>query len=290
MTMLARTASMLSSSDTPVTPTADGFVAVLDQAGIWRYGNSGIAAVGAKTRTLGDVVVPRVVVRGGEPPDGVLLTLSDIVADGRLNWAIQEGTRLDGGEEPQFFVNWPRWQEHAAEPVGAWLPERDAEGIDRCLAMIERRWRFAKKALDDIGRDRMWVILLASRVGKSRREVGETLGLSAGRVQQLNEHPPAELLDELDRFTEDATRIVAALGPNACPREDLPTPRGLGSDRFDEVVAEMIVLGLLDSAGHAVQVTNDGHALATTGLGRPGLSRTNRKPGRSGERVGDAAD
>jgi hypothetical protein len=278
---------MLSTRDIREAPLGDRPRVVLDEAGIWRYADSGIAAVGARHVSLGEAVRPRLVGRQGESPEAVLLCLSEIVGDSRLNWALQAGTRLEGGHESEFLVPWAKWQEYAAEPVEAWLPEHDATGIDRCLASTERRVRLAKKGLDDAGRDRTWAILVATRVGRSRREVGEMLGLSTARVQQLNDDPPRELAEEVERFTRDAMKVVGAVGSDGRSRDDLQAPRGLGADRFEEVLEEMLALGLLDRSTDLVRVTDDGRSLSA-GLGRSALSRTAGEPGAGRERDGDA--
>lgn len=44
---------------------------------------------------------------------------------------MQAETRLNGEEEPLYKVPWSVWQEHADQTVGAWLPECDADGLDR---------------------------------------------------------------------------------------------------------------------------------------------------------------
>lgn len=279
---------MLTTPDIPAVPGSDRPVVVRDAAGTWCYEGTDVPAVGARSIKLGEVVNPLVLGRPGEQPEAVILSLSEIVADARLNWVLQAGKRLEGDVDALFKVPWELWQEHASQPVGAWLPEHDDFGVNRALATSERRLRFAKKALDDAGRDRTRAILLATHVGKSRREVGETLGLSAARVQQLNEDPPADLVNRFDRFVRDASEIVAATGLDPCPRAELRAPSGLGSDGFDEVIAEMIALGLLEQTHDLVQVTDDGRSLAAV-RGRTALPRTTRKPGPGSERTRDGA-
>ncbi len=286
--MLANQASMLLTRDSFAATVVDRPAVVRDDAGMWRYDGTGIAAVGARDVTLGELVKPRVLGREGEEPEAIILSLSEIIDDARLNWVLQVGTKLDGDDEPLFLVPLAVWQERAAEPVKAWLPEHDASGIDRCLAAAERHWRFAKKALDDAGRDRMRIILLATRMGKSRRDVGETLGLSSGRVQQLNEDPPAELAAEVDRFIGDAAEIAAGLAAHPSPSHEFPSHHGLGSDRFDELVTDMLALGLLDGTPDGLQVTDGGRSLAESESERRTNSRATRKARPSREQAGDA--
>jgi hypothetical protein len=280
---------MLLTRNSPVPPAADRPALVLDESGTWRHPESGVAAV-ARHRRLAEVVKPRVVARDGNAPEGVLFSLSEIVADARLNFAMQAGERLDGGDEPRFLVSWDVWLEHADEPAEAWLPEHDAApGIDRYLAATERRWRFAKKALDDAGTDRTWAILIATRLGRSRRDVSETIGLSSGRIQQLNEDPPPELRRALDRFVDDAAEVVELVSSESHRSRGFDAPREIGSDRFDELVREMLALGLLEETSGRVAVTEDGRSLAAAQLTRRGRGRAARRHGVGRERAGDAS-
>jgi hypothetical protein len=279
---------MLATLDSFVAPPATRPLLVRDEAGTWRYAGGGIVAVGARDVTLGDTVAPLVVARPGSEPEAVLLPLSAIVADHRLNWALQEGTRLEGDHEPLFKVSWSVWQEHAAEPVDAWLPEYDASGVDRCLAVAERRVRFAKQALEAAGRDRTWMVVLATHLGRSRRDVGETLGLSTGRVQQLNEDPPSAIAEEVERFVRDAAVVVRLIGDRPCPRDDLPLPRESGRDQLEEVVASMVVLGLLEEGPDGLTVTDDGRTLTNAVPGNH-APRTDLATAASSKRAGNAS-
>jgi hypothetical protein len=234
---------------------------VRDEQGPWRYADTGIAAVGARDVTLGETADPPVIARAGREPEAVLIPLSSIIEDPRLNWALQAGTKLEGDQEPLFKVSWSVWQEHAAEPVDAWLPECDASGIDRHLAIAERQLRFAKQALDTASQDRVRMIVLATHVGRSRRDIGETLGLSAGRVQQLNEDPASAITKEVDDFVRDAAIVASLIRDGPYRREDIPLPRGFGRDRLEEIVDSMITLELLEEGAIGLQVTNDGEAL-----------------------------
>jgi hypothetical protein len=254
---------MLATRDSAVASSVDNPVVVRDEAGVWRYDGTEIAAVGARDVTLAEVVNPRALARAGEEPDAIILSLSEIIADARLNWILQEGTKLDGGDEPLFLLSLELWQERSALPVKAWLPETDASGVDRCLAIAERNWRFARKALDDAGLDRTRLVLLASRMGRSRRDVSETLGLSSGRVQQLNDDPPLELAAEVDRFLRDASDVAVSLEARERSSSHPVTRRGLGADRSDEVVADMISLGLLEEMPDGLRVTEAGRSLAS---------------------------
>lgn len=247
---------------------ADRPALVLDEAGVWQYAGTDVVAVGARDITLAEVVNPLIIGRAGQEPEAVLLPLSAIIDDARLNWVLQEGTRLDGGGEPKFEVPWSIWQEHAEAAVDAWLPECDATGIDRPLAAAEREFRFTKQALEAAGLVRQRLVILATRLGRSRREVGETLGLSTGRVQQLNEDPPDELVAEVEEFIGAAALLAARLENGVCPRQDLPRPREFGADQLDQVVDSMLVLGLLEEVIEGLRLTDDGRALLDTAAKR----------------------
>lgn len=241
--------------------------------------------VGARDVTLAEVANPRIIARAGEEPEAVLLSLSEIEADTRLLWAVEEGKRMNGDKEPEYKVPFAIWQEHAGQPVGAWLPEWDGSGLNRSLALAERDYRFAKQALDDAGVLRQYLIVLAGRLGRSRRVVGETLGLSAARVQQLSEAPSEELLAAVEEFMDSATRVAVLLGSDTCPRDALPRPKTSGGDELEETVASMITVGLAEEvAGNGVRLTEDGIALTKT-------KEMKRKPVKSDqerERVGSA--
>jgi len=114
-------------------------------------------------------------------------------------------------------------------------------------------------------------------MGKSRRDVGETLGLSTGRVQQLNDDPPAELVAEVDRFIRDAMQIAAVLETRPSSRDEVPSRHGLGSDRVDEVVMDMLALGMLVETPEGLKVTDIGQIVSAAGSKRSLSSRTARK-------------
>jgi hypothetical protein len=228
-----------------------------------------------------------VIGRIGQDPDAVLLPLSTIIGDQRLNWALQAGTKLDGGAEPLFKVPWSVWQEHAAEPIDAWLPECDATGVSRSMAVAERNFRLAKQAFDAAGLIRNQLVVLATHLGLSRRQVGETLGLSTGRVQQLNEDPPSEVVKEVEEFVSAATLLAGLIGERSCPRAGIPIPRELGSDQLDELVDSMLTLGLLDEAADGLRLTDDGRALIDVPSGT-GAKRKEQRTTTDRERVGDA--
>jgi len=248
------------------------------------YEGTPIPAVGARNLTLAEVADPRVIARSNGEPEAVLLSLTEIESDQKLLWALPAGTRLDGEDEPLYKVPWEVWQEHAFEPAGAWLPEWDATGLDRALAVREREYRFARQALDDIGIARQYLIILAARLGRSRRVVGEVLGLSPARVQQLSESPSPEIVADVEKFVADATRIAILIGTGVCPRDELPRPRDLGVDELEEILDSMIAAGLLEESAAGLKLTDDGQTLAKPNE----VKRKPVKSGRDRERAGDA--
>jgi hypothetical protein len=256
----------------------------LSDAGEWEYAGTGILAVGARDVTLAEAANPRIIARAVGEPEAVLISLKEIEADERLAWVVNRGTRLSGEEEPLYKVAWETWQEYAAQPVGARLPEWDAVGLDRSMALAEREYRFAKQALDEAGILRQRLVVLAARLGRSRRVVGETLGLSAARIQQLSESPPAGIIADVEDFVDAATRIAILIGLDPCPRDELPHPRDLGGDELDEIIDSMIATGLLEEVTAGLKLTGDGRSL----LKPKDTMRKPVKSDRDRERAGDA--
>lgn len=256
---------MKSFANTPLVPASERPSVVFDDSAGWKYDGTDIPAVGARDITLAEAANPRTIARAGEGPEAVLLSLSEIEADTRLLWAIEKGKRLDGDEEPEYKVPFAIWQEHASQPVGAWLPEWDGSGLGRSLALAEREYRFAKQALEDAGVLRQYLIVLVAHLKWSRRVVGDNLGLSAARVQQLSEAPPAEMLADVEEFVGSATQVATLLGSSTCLRDELPLPPTFGRDELEEVIASMISVGLVEEvAGDGLKLTEDGLALLKT--------------------------
>ncbi len=281
--MLVVLTSMKSFANTPLVSAKERPRIAPDGSGGWKYSDTEIPAVGARDITLAQAANPRKIVRPEEEPEAVLFSLSEIESDRRLHWVLEAGTRLNGGEEPEYKVPWAAWQEHAAEPVGAWLPEWDGTGLDRSMALTERHYRFAKQALDDAGVWRQYLVVLAARLGRSRRIVGKTLGLSTARIQQLNESAPDELVADVDEFVASATRVAALIGAEACQRDQLLRPRDLGVDELEEIVDSMIATGLVEETTEGLQLTPDGLSLVAM--------KVKRKPVNSDvdrERAGNA--
>lgn len=263
--------------------------AVLNEAGKWTYADTSIVAVGARDVTLAEKVRPRLIARADAEPEAVLIALDEIIANQRLNWVLQVGERLTGDKGVIFFkVQWPKWQEHAAEPVDVWLPERDGSGLDRRLAIAERDFRFAKQAFEAAGETRNKLIVLATRLGRSRREVGELLGLTPGRIQQLNEDPTSEISRETVAFLSEAADVARVLEAASPPVKDVPTPDGFGSDHLEETVVSMRDLGLLSEAEGGIHLTEDGLTLLDMNAEAPKRSRARNRVGNR-KRAGNAS-
>ena len=114
--------------------------------------------------------------------------------------------------------------------------------------------RFARRRLELITEQRTRVVLIASALGMTRREISELLGLSAGRVQQVAEDAPAALRLEIDDLLRDAVKVFRALGARTVSRDALTLPAGRGPELLDELVE----LGLLAEADGAVHVSDAG--------------------------------
>lgn len=255
-----------------------------DDSGRWHYEETDIPAVGARDVTLAEAVDPRVIARSNGEPEAVLFSLTEIESDRRLLWALPVGTRLDGDTEPLYKIPWEVWQEHGSEPVGAWLPEWDGTGLDRSLATAEREYRFAKQTLDEAAARRLILVLLADRLGRSRRVVGKTLSLSAARIQQLSESPPEKIVRDVEGLLDSARRVAILIGTGTCPRDDLPRPRDLGADELAEMVDSMIAAGLLEEEVEGLRLTRDGRILLEE---KDGV-RKSVKSDRDRERAGNA--
>lgn len=253
--------------------------------GEWVYEGRGISAVGARAMTLGEKVDPLMVARPGQEPVAVLLPVSEVAIEKKLHWAFQAGTEIDGEDGPLLQVPYSVWQEHAGEVVGPWLPEREGEGIDRSLAVYEREFRFAQEALETTRLARNCLVILATRLGRSRREVGEILGLSLGRVQQLNENPPAEVVKAVDELVEAAGLVAKNIGNGCCPRGEVPKPRPLTHEELARVIDSMLMLGLLEEESNGLRLTADGAALSS---GSRPVAQRRRKGAGDRERAGDA--
>jgi hypothetical protein len=163
------------------------------------------------------------------------------------------------------------------------LPERDAAGLDRFLAASERELRFAQKTLDAARLVRNCLVVFATYLGRSRREVGETLGLSLGRVQQLSEDPSREVTEVVQELVEAATLVAKNMGEGPCPREEIPKPHTASRADHESLIDLMLLLGLLEERSGGLQLTADGKALS----GGPAAGK-GRKSGQKRERAIDA--
>jgi hypothetical protein len=258
-------------------------------SGKWLYEGTDIPAVGARTITLGEEVNPLVLAREGGTPVAVQLSLAEIEADARLNWALQVGEKLEVDGERRYEVPWSVWEEYASAPASAWLPEHDGIGVERSLAASERQVRFAKQALDEAVSHRNKVVMLASSLGLGRREVGEFTDLSTARIQQLLEDPRGELARDVEEFELLAAAVVAEIGTETVPLELLPRPPQIGPDQMQQVTRAMVALGLLEEGLGLVRVSDDGLMLRV-GTASNRAKRRAARVNRNRERAGNAAE
>lgn len=265
-------------------PKAERPPVELNERGEPEYGNSGVAAVGARNLTLGEAVDPLHVCRPGQSePVAVQVSLSAVADHPPLEPVLHAGIVIEAEPEPLVQIPWPVWQEYAEQPVGLWLPERDAVGVDRALAIAVREFRFAKHETEARGFARNCLVVLGIKLGRSRRHVAELADLSVGRVQQLNDEPPPEVTE----FVRTATLVTGLLGEKPCPREDVPRPRDLDAEELDRVLDSMIAVGLLEQGADGLRLTEDGRALREFSE-RPRRTRKEKKRSGGGERAGDA--
>lgn len=256
----------------------------LNERGEAEYGNSGIAAVGARNLTLGEAVDPLLVFRPGQSePVAAQVPLSLVADHPQLEPVLRNGTLIETQPDPVVQIPWPVWQEHAEQTMGLWLPERDAEGVDRALAIAVRELRFAQQEAEVRSFIRNCLVVLATNLGRSRRDVAELADLSATRVQQLNEDPPRQVME----FVRIAALVVGLLGEIPCPREDVPRPRDVDAENFDGVIDSMLTVGLLEEAPDGLRLTDDGSALRGFAE-RPRRARRERKLRGDRGRAGDA--
>jgi transcriptional regulator with XRE-family HTH domain len=214
--------------------------------GGWVYEGTAITVPGARTQTLRDAVKPRELGRPGEEPQAVVFSLSEIVANPRLNWVLQSGTRLRGGEEDMFSIAWDSWLRRAEHESGVWAPERDASGIVRRLAIDEREVRFARDALERALETRSRRVVLASLLGMSRRQVGELLGVSPTRVQQLLEDVPQMDRHALEQLAADARAVLDALPDGPVARNAIALPPGWKRSQLERLLDKLAEHGLVE--------------------------------------------
>jgi hypothetical protein len=245
----------------------------LNERGEPEYGDSGIAAVGARNLALGDAVDPLLVCHSGRSePVAVQVPLSIVADHPQLEPVLRSGTRIPADPEPMVQIPWPVWQEHAEQTVGLWLPERDAGGFDRAFAIAVRESRFSQQETEARNFERNCLVVLGVKLGRSRRYLADLSDLSATRVQQLNEDPPREVTE----FVRIATLVAGLLGEKPCPREDVPRPRDVDAEELEGVIDSMIAVGLLEASPDGLCLTADGSALSGFG-GRPRRARRGKQ-------------
>jgi hypothetical protein len=208
--------------------------------GVWRYRRTDVSVVGAIDVPLYETIAVRHVVRGGAP-EAVLISSEEIERNPSLAWVPKVGRKLESSTGTEYEVAWHVWQEHAAIPVGVKAPERDATGIAQLAAIEERELRFARREVELRAERRARYVAIMTAIGMKRREVGECIGLSTGRVHQLLEDMPETLRAEVRQLVDDALTALRSIGPRTVAREDVDLP----SERAAHVLDELVSYGLL---------------------------------------------
>jgi hypothetical protein len=241
--------------------------------GLWYYAGTDVPVPGARDVTLREKVRPRQVARPEERPEAVMLSLSEIIGNPRLNWALQAGTRLRGGSEDAFVVPWAVWEERGADVVDVSVPERDGVGLMRGLARVERELRLARHRQGIAASARLRTLLFASRLGATRRATAEILGLSPTRVQQLLDDAGDEVQAEVKELEQDAARVLElTLRAGEMTEAELAAALEVSAPRFERVLH---VLRLCDL------VVDDGRALRLTDAGQEALRAFRRSTARA---------
>jgi len=243
--------------------------------GLWRYRDTDVPVLGAEDVTVADMVAAREVRKpGAAHPDAVLLSLSELMADKRLGWVLQEGTRLTGGEDELFLVPWPIWQERSGEPVDVRAPERE-RGLAGQLVIPERDLRLLRRQLEDATSRRARAIAIAVALGSSRRQIGQQLDLSGARVQQLLDEMSTEAHADVDRFLARAHVVLERVGSTTVDRQEFELP-GWSTETLDLTVDELIDWDLM------TEDVNEGRAtLRVSDRGATLLERRSDIPARS---------
>ncbi len=222
--------------------------------GVWRYAGTDIPVVAAVDRTLAEEVIVRQVARGDEPPEAVLISTAEIDANPGLEWVRTRGRRLRSDAGDEYLVPWEVWQEHASTPVGVRAPERDGSGIVRLAAIEERELRYARHEAELRAARRTRLVAIMTGIGMTRREVGECVGLSTGRVQQVVEDLPPAVQTDVDELLRDALHVLRQIGPRTVDRDEVELPR----EREVELLDELVAYGLLEQTRSAVRLTEAG--------------------------------
>jgi hypothetical protein len=250
--------------------------------GVWRYRGTDAVVPGAEDVLLGEVTKARLVVRPGEEPEAVLVSLTEIQHDRRLAWVLELGTRLSGGEDELFAVSWPTWQEHVGQPVDVRVPERDAEGIDRAIARRERAVRLQRHQLERATEGRQVIVGVAAGLGVTRRHVADLIGVSTGRIQQLIDDAPRRVQLEVERILRDAPTILKLVENEPRHREQVSVPKDWSAGQVSEMLDQLVDLGLLSTGerhGTVWRSQAGERALAHLASKRRRKAGTNRGPG-----------
>jgi len=158
---------------------------------------------------------------------------------------LELGRRLSRGQDELFSVSWPTWQEHASQPVGVRVPERDADGIDRAIARRERAVRLQRHELERATEGRQVIVGVAAGFGVTRKHVADLIGVSTGRVQQLIDNAPRRVQLEVARILRDAPTILKLVDSDPRHREEVSSPKDWSTEQTSEMLDQLVSLGLL---------------------------------------------
>ncbi|MEH3054032.1 MAG: hypothetical protein PGN13_08520 [Patulibacter minatonensis] len=223
--------------------------------------DDGTEAIGVHAQPLSAVLRPDTIRDGAGEIKDVLVTLSQI-RKYKLLWAmdVDATTSIEGVfDETTFRMSYAWWLEHADQPVDTTLAEHDGNGIERSAAAIERRYRAARRALDQLALERAVLLQLATLIGRSRRALAQSTSLSAVRIQQIVDSPTPDAESALNTFLGATRPALLALRQGPVPAADLQAQ--LGADHADELLADLVALQLIDVADDAVELTPDGRKL-----------------------------
>lgn len=180
---------------------------VRERNGTWRYAVSWVKVPGARDLTLSERFNPKLVVANtasGTEVEAVVVSGRDIDAHPELlGWCLDAGVSVPSGADgqlPEVMVPINAWQEHERVPGEIVAPENSDDPAVRDLAIAERQYREADRALE-LAAMRRAEVLRQHSGSMTRQQMREITDLSVGRIQQLIQEGSEELeLDEHDAF------------------------------------------------------------------------------------------
>lgn len=158
-----------------------------DSEGVWRFADSHLPVPGARDLTLTERFEPkRVVAADGKIERIVVSGQSILDAPDLLGWCLEQGTKVEdqAGDVSEVLVPYELWQERDRIPNALVAPEHSEDEAEREVALAERGFREAEKALEEAADKR--ANMLRRYAGQmTRQEARAITGLSVGRIQQL---------------------------------------------------------------------------------------------------------